>query len=66
MPATIPTLARVATRGLSPRTYTDIPHHVFTSPRRVRMIEMEYAVPQEATLDALRELVHRPARPTGP
>ncbi|MFF7640877.1 D-arabinono-1,4-lactone oxidase [Streptomyces canus] len=56
VPAAVPTIARVASRGLSARSYTDIPYKVFTSPRRVRMIEMEYAVPRAALLDTLREL----------
>ncbi|MBP5942116.1 D-arabinono-1,4-lactone oxidase [Streptomyces acidiscabies] len=56
VPAAVPVIAQLASRGLSARTYTDIPYKVFTSPRRVRMIEMEYAVPREAVLDALSEL----------
>ncbi|AXG80709.1 D-arabinono-1,4-lactone oxidase [Streptomyces paludis] len=56
VPATIPALARVASRALSARTYTDIPHKVFTSPRRVRFVEMEYALPREAVVGALREV----------
>ncbi|MFJ5547333.1 D-arabinono-1,4-lactone oxidase [Streptomyces sp. NPDC093225] len=55
-PATIPGIARVASRALSARTYTDIPYKVFTSPRRVRFVEMEYALPRAAVVDALREL----------
>ncbi|WP_060177882.1 D-arabinono-1,4-lactone oxidase [Streptomyces sp. IMTB 1903] len=55
-PATIPSIARVASRALSARTYTDIPYKVFTSPRRVRFVEMEYALPREAVVEALREL----------
>ncbi|MGC0374296.1 hypothetical protein RKD28_001812 [Streptomyces sp. SAI-229] len=42
-PAGIPAIARIASRALSARTYTDIPYKVFTSPRRVRFVEMEYA-----------------------
>ncbi|MEU9645328.1 D-arabinono-1,4-lactone oxidase [Streptomyces sp. NPDC048188] len=55
-PATIPAIARVSSRALSARTYTDAPYKVFTSPRRVRFVEMEYAVPREAVVEALREL----------
>ncbi|NGO73809.1 D-arabinono-1,4-lactone oxidase [Streptomyces boncukensis] len=55
-PATIPGIARITSRALSARTYTDIPHKVFTTPRRVRFLEMEYAVPREAAMAALREL----------
>lgn len=56
VPATIPAIAKVSSRALSARTYTDIPYKVFTSPRRVRFVEMEYAVPREAVVAALREV----------
>ncbi|MCJ1680379.1 FAD-binding protein [Streptomyces sp. APSN-46.1] len=56
VPAAIPSIARVASRALSARTYTDIPYKVFTSPRRVRFVEMEYALPRERVVEALREL----------
>ncbi|NUP22361.1 MAG: FAD-binding protein [Streptomyces sp.] len=56
VPATIPTIAQISSRALSSRTYTDIPYKVFTSPRRVRFVEMEYAVPREAVVGMLREL----------
>ncbi|WP_369202536.1 D-arabinono-1,4-lactone oxidase [Streptomyces sp. PU-14G] len=56
VPATVPGIARVSSRALSARTYTDIPYKVFTSPRRVRFVEMEYAVPRAALTGALREL----------
>ncbi|WP_326687535.1 FAD-binding protein [Streptomyces sp. NBC_01795] len=56
VPATVPGVARVSSRALSARTYTDIPYRVFTSPRRVRFVEMEYAVPRTALVEALREL----------
>ncbi|MFD8567422.1 D-arabinono-1,4-lactone oxidase [Streptomyces sp. NPDC059639] len=56
VPATIPAIAKVSSKALSARTYTDIPYKVFTSPRRVRFVEMEYAVPREALVATLREL----------
>ncbi|NLU73813.1 FAD-binding protein [Streptomyces sp. HNM0575] len=56
VPALVPAIARVSSRALSARTYTDIPYRVFTSPRRVRFIEMEYALPREAAVPALWEL----------
>ncbi|MET9296795.1 D-arabinono-1,4-lactone oxidase [Streptomyces sp. NPDC003077] len=56
VPAAVPGLARLAGRALSARTYTDVPYKVFTSPRRVRFVEMEYALPREAAIEALREL----------
>ncbi|GAA2245831.1 FAD-linked oxidoreductase [Streptomyces ruber] len=56
VPATIPAIAHMSSRALSARMYTDIPHKVFTSSRRVRFVEMEYAVPRAAVVDTLREL----------
>ncbi|MFF8292876.1 D-arabinono-1,4-lactone oxidase [Streptomyces sp. NPDC016309] len=56
VPAAVPAIAKVSSRALSARTYTDIPYKVFTSPRRVRFVEMEYALPREAVVGALREL----------
>ncbi|SDO99450.1 FAD binding domain-containing protein [Streptomyces sp. cf386] len=55
-PATIPAIAQISSKALSSRTYTDIPYKVFTSPRRVRFVEMEYAVPRAAVVETLREL----------
>ncbi|GAA4003510.1 D-arabinono-1,4-lactone oxidase [Streptomyces marokkonensis] len=55
-PAAIPAIARISSRALSARTYTDTPYKVFTSPRRVRFVEMEYAVAREAVVETLREL----------
>lgn len=52
VPATIPSIARISSRALSARTYTDIPYKVFTSPRRVRFTEMEFAVPREALVES--------------
>jgi FAD-linked oxidoreductase len=54
-PAVIPRFNQVSSRLLSARTYSDIAHRVFTSPRGVVFREMEYAVPREAGLTALRE-----------
>ncbi|MBT2491862.1 FAD-binding protein [Streptomyces sp. ISL-96] len=56
IPAAVPAIAKLSSRALSARTYTDIPYKVFTSPRRVRFMEMEYAVPREAAVTALREV----------
>ncbi|MER5212581.1 D-arabinono-1,4-lactone oxidase [Streptomyces sp. NPDC002838] len=56
VPATVPAIAQISSKALSARTYTDIPYKVFTSPRRVRFVEMEYAVPRAAVADTLREL----------
>ncbi|MFD9205453.1 D-arabinono-1,4-lactone oxidase [Streptomyces sioyaensis] len=62
VPAAIPGIAKISSRALSARTYTDIPYKVFTSPRRVRFVEMEYALPRAAAvaaLGALKALVER-------
>ncbi len=55
VPSLVPRLNRFATRALSPRRYSDVAHRVFVSPRRVVFREMEYAVPREVGLEALRE-----------
>jgi FAD-linked oxidoreductase len=55
-PAMIPRFNDLSGRALSERRYSDVPHKVFTSPRRVVFREMEYAVPREVGLDALREV----------
>ncbi|WP_310529929.1 D-arabinono-1,4-lactone oxidase [Nocardioides sp.] len=55
-PATVPVLNQLSGNALSERSYSDISHRVFTSPRRVRFKEMEYAVPRAVGLEALREV----------
>ncbi|KRF16090.1 FAD-linked oxidoreductase [Nocardioides sp. Soil796] len=55
-PGLVPRLNELSGRLLSERTYSDVPHRVFTSPRRVVFREMEYALPRETGLAALREV----------
>lgn len=55
VPSIIPSVNQVSSRLLSARSYSDVAHKVFTSPRTVVFREMEYAVPREAGLTALRE-----------
>jgi L-gulonolactone oxidase len=62
MPRVIPRLNKVAARALSARTYTDVAPHVFTSPRRVRFCEMEYAIPRADLPAVFRELAGLPER----
>jgi len=50
-PGTIKKLNSVASRALSARSYTDAPYRVFTSPRRVRFKEQEYAIAVEHLAD---------------
>ena len=55
-PAVIPRVNRLATGLLGTRAYTDVSYRVFTSPRRVRFREMEYALPRAEIPAVLREL----------
>jgi L-gulono-1,4-lactone dehydrogenase len=54
-PGTIRRFNQLSSRLLSARSYSDVAHKVFVSPRTVVFREMEYAVPREAGLAALRE-----------
>lgn len=56
MPPAIKPLGRLAAATLSRRSYSAPSHEVFVTPRRVRFVESEYAVPREALLDVLAEL----------
>ncbi len=56
VPAAIPAINQLSARALSARRYVDTSHRVFTSPRRVRFVEMEYAIPAETLPDVLREI----------
>ncbi|MGY1845918.1 D-arabinono-1,4-lactone oxidase [Blastococcus sp. SYSU DS1021] len=56
VPSLVPSLARVSARALGPRAWTDHSHRVFVSRRRVRFLEMEYAVPRADAPAVLAEL----------
>ncbi|HEX6755705.1 MAG TPA: D-arabinono-1,4-lactone oxidase [Mycobacteriales bacterium] len=56
VPAVVPLVNRLATRLLGRRSYADVSHRVFTSPRRVRFRETEWAVPRATVPAVLREL----------
>ena len=56
VPALIPPLARMAAKALGARTWTDHSHRVFVSRRRVRFLEMEYAIPRADAVAVLAEL----------
>ncbi|SDS18967.1 FAD-linked oxidoreductase [Nocardioides scoriae] len=56
VPRAIPRINDLSARALGERRYSDVPHRVFTTRRTVRFREMEYAVPREAGLDALRDV----------
>ena len=61
-PALVPRINRLAARALGARTYTAPAPAVFTSRRRVRFCEMEYAIPRGALPAVLRELRTLPER----
>ena len=56
VPAVIKTVNSVAGKALGSRRYIDASHKVFTSPRRVRFKEQEYAIPRESLADVLAEV----------
>jgi len=53
LPSLIPRINNAAARLLGARDYSDTSHRVLVSPRRVRFVEMEYAVPADAVRAAL-------------
>ncbi len=61
-PKLIPRINKVAARALSARTYADTAPKVFTSPRRVRFREMEYAIPRQELPALFCELRTLPER----
>jgi FAD/FMN-containing dehydrogenase len=56
VPGLIKPVNTVAARALGARTYTSAAYQVFTSPRRVRFTEQEYAIPRPALAGALAEV----------
>jgi L-gulono-1,4-lactone dehydrogenase len=56
IPRLIKPLNRLAAAAMSKRSYSGPSHSVFVTPRRVRFVESEYAVPRDAVLDVLAEL----------
>jgi FAD-linked oxidoreductase len=55
-PGAVAPVNAIAGKALGARTYIDYAHHVFTSPRRVRFKEQEYAIPREHVTEALAEV----------
>ena len=56
VPSWTPALMRTTARLVSPRNYTERSDLVFTSPRRVRFVEMEYGLPRAALPEAFAAL----------
>jgi FAD/FMN-containing dehydrogenase len=55
MPFAIPGINRLASKLTGGREFTDVSTSVFTTQRRVRFREMEYALPREAITEAVRD-----------
>jgi L-gulono-1,4-lactone dehydrogenase len=55
-PGAIPGINRLAAKLTGHREFTDVSTSVFTTQRRVRFREMEYALPRGAVTEALREI----------
>ena len=53
LPGQVPRLNRFLAGNAPPAHYADASYEVFTSIRRVRFVETEYAIPREAIRDAL-------------
>lgn len=51
-----PSLSRTVARTLSKGVRTDRSDRIFATPRLVRFVEMEYAIPRRNAADAIREL----------
>jgi L-gulono-1,4-lactone dehydrogenase len=61
-PRLVPSINRVMAGQFAASEYVDRSYRVFTSPRRVRFLEMEYAVPREALPEAFAGLRRAVAR----
>jgi L-gulono-1,4-lactone dehydrogenase len=55
-PRLVPLINRIAAGSMASAEYVDRSYRVFTSPRRVRFLEMEYAVPRAALPEAFAGL----------
>lgn len=56
VPAAMPGLARLVAGFFSPVSYTNRSDRIFTTPRRIRFLEMEYALPRAALPEAFTQL----------
>ncbi|WP_067896804.1 D-arabinono-1,4-lactone oxidase [Nocardia vaccinii] len=65
-PQLIPWIQRAAAYAGSYRRQVDRSYRVFASPRLFRFTEMEYAVPREHSVDAIREIKEVSRRFAGP
>ena len=63
LPSQAPRIARLAARGVGPSTKVDRSYRVFASERRIRFTEMEYGIPREHAVEAVRRVLDHAARP---
>jgi L-gulonolactone oxidase len=63
VPATIPTLSRLASAGAGVPRKLDHSFRVFASERRIKFTEMEYGVPREHAREAIRDVLEIANRP---
>ncbi|WP_283137994.1 D-arabinono-1,4-lactone oxidase [Rhizohabitans arisaemae] len=56
IPATVKPFNRVSAAALGVNVYSDASYKVFTSSRRVRFLEQEYAIPREHLAEALHRI----------
>lgn len=56
VPVAVPRLARLVAGFFTPVTYTNRSDRIFTTPRRLRFVEMEYALPRPALPEAFAAL----------
>ena len=56
VPRLVPAVTAISARALSARSYADWSDAVFCTPRKVRFVEMEYAVPRAAYVEAFEGL----------
>jgi FAD-linked oxidoreductase len=59
LPALIQPINRISARALGSRSYVDRSDRVFTTSRRVRFVEMEYAIPRTAAIEAITAVRQR-------
>jgi len=66
VPSLVRPLSKLVAGTLSARSYSAESHRVFVTPRRVRFVETEYAVPRQAVFDVLTALRGAVARISQP
>jgi L-gulono-1,4-lactone dehydrogenase len=63
LPSQVPRLARIAAGNVGRSTKVDRSFKVFASERRIRFTEMEYGIPRQHAVDAVRRVLELAGRP---